>query len=419
VLFIFIALGWLLSAAAFFLDRYRIPTAFTIAAWLIVVASVAKTDHVFELGGPIEPAATPAEMAAAARVKRPGKVIVLASEGYALASSAWTAEVLTRLAAEETGAQFVNAVRLISASSGATVAAAQFVDAYQSDGFVGRDPQSLEALRTRSRSPASSDGWWGLVYPDLIRAFAPVLVPPREDRGWALEQAWRRALPDARGATLSAWRRDVKAGWRPATVFGVTSVETGEQGLLATYRARTRNPDGPDFVTHQRDVWILTAARVAASFPYVSPPARPDTDSASAYHFSDGGFWDNSGLVAALQWIEDAGPELGPVMLIEVRSSARSDRKPPETTPWTLEAFGPLRTLVQVRYDGDAVRTEEALQAFLRTHPVERVVFELNDTRVPFTWNLGRTPVRYIEEAWNRGDNQTQRDKVRAFLSTN
>ena len=417
LLFVFIALGWVLSAAAFFLDRYRIPTSLTLLGWLIIVASIARTDHVFEVGGPVEPAATPADIAAAASIRRPGKVIVVASEGYALASAAWTAEVLTRLAAEETGRQFVDAVRLMSASSGATLAAAQFADAYTSEGFGARDAQSLEALRSRARAPASADGWWGLVYPDLIRAVAPVLVPAREDRGWALEQAWKRALPDKHGATLSAWRRDVANGWRPATAFGVTSVETGEQGLLATYRARTHNATGPDFVTVGRDVQIVTAARLAASFPYITPSARADTGDAPAYHFTDGGFWDNSGLVAALQWIEDAGPELKPVMLIEVRSAPRAVQKQPEKTPWTLEAFGPLRTLVQVRYDGDAVRTDDALRAFLSTHPVEHVVFELNDTRIPFTWNLGRAPVRYIEEAWNRGDNRAQRDKVRAFLS--
>jgi len=232
-----------------------------------------------------------------------------------------------------------------------------------------------------------------------------------------MEQAWKRQFPDRRGPTLSAWRRDVAAGWRPATVFGVTSVETGEQGLLATYRVRARSVDGPDFVTHGRDVPVITAARLAASFPYVSPAPRPGTEHPDAYHFTDGGFWDNSGLVAALQWIEDAGPGLGEVMLIEVRSAPRQDRNPPESRPWTLEAFGPLRTLVQVRYDGHAARTEEALQQFMRTHPLERVTFELNDPRVPFTWSLGRTDVRHIEDAWTRGDNQARRAKVRAFLS--
>jgi Dyp-type peroxidase family len=417
VLFMLIAIGWLLSAASFFFDRYRIPTLLSVVVWLIAVATIARTDHIFEVGGPIEPAASPAEIATAAQKSRPGKAIIVASEGYALASSAWTAEVLTRLAAEGDGRQFANAVRLISASSGGTIGTTHFVNAFTAEGFGVGEGDALAKVRERARVPGSTDGWWGLVYPDLVRAFVPFLVPARADRGWAMEQAWRREFPDGKGPTLSGWRRDVAAGWRPATVFGVTSVETGEQGLLATYRARTRNPDGPDFVTADRDLPMIAAARLAASFPYVSPMARPDTEDRDAYHFTDGGFWDNSGIVAALQWIEDAGAALGEVMLIEVRSSPPRGRKPAESMPWTLEAIGPLRTLVEVRYDGHAARTEQALQQFMRTHPLQRVIFELNDARVPFTWSLGRSHVKYIEDAWKRGDNQAQRQRVLTFLS--
>jgi len=249
-----------------------------------------------------------------------------------------------------------------------------------------------------------------------VRAFVPVLVPARADRGWAIEQAWSRPFPDRRGPTLSAWRRDVAAGWRPATVFGVTSAETGEQGLLASYGVREGNPDGPDFATRNRDVAVITAARLSAGFPYVSPVPRPGTGDRLGYHFTDGGFWDNSGVLPALQWIEDAG-DLGRVLLIELRSAPRRTRNLPESLPWTLEAFGPLRTLLGVRYNGHAARTEDALLQFMRTHPVDRVVFELNDSRVPFTWNLGQAHLRHIERAWTRGDNRAERDKVRAFLA--
>jgi hypothetical protein len=117
-----------------------------------------------------------------------------------------------------------------------------------------------------------------------------------------------------------------------------------------------------------------------------------------------------------LQWIEDAGPALKKVLLIEVRTSPGRPREAPETRPWTLEALGPLRTLVQVRYDGHAVRTEEALQQFMGAHPVERVIFELRDPDVAFTWNLGGADVRRIEAAWHRDDIQLARAKVRAYL---
>jgi hypothetical protein len=143
-------------------------------------------------------------------------------------------------------------------------------------------------------------------------------------------------------------------------------------------------------------------------------PCRARIPKTGTRAFTDGGFWDNSGIVAALRG-RDAGPRSAAMLIGAFR--ATTARKPAESMPWTLEAFGPLRTLVQVRYDGHAARTEEALQQFMRTHPLVRVVFELNDTRVPFTWSLGRAHVRHIEDAWRRGDNQEQRDKVLAFLS--
>ena len=73
----------------------------TIIAWLLLIATLVPEDHIFEVAeGPIGPAARPAEIVSAAAGRRPANAIVVASEGYALASAAWTAEVLTRLAAD-------------------------------------------------------------------------------------------------------------------------------------------------------------------------------------------------------------------------------------------------------------------------------------------------------------------------------
>jgi hypothetical protein len=288
-----------------------------------------------------------------------------------------------------------------------------FVNRYGPDGF---DTSSTPAIRANASAPTSAEGWWGLVYPDFMRAFVPFVVPARADRGWAIEQAWRRAFSDGRGPSLSAWRKDVASGWRPATVFGVTSAETGERGLLATYHVRTSDESRRDFVTSGRDVDLVTAARLSAGFPYVSPIPRAATESATGLHFTDGGFWDNSGVLPALEWIDEAKPP-GKVLLIEIRSSPRRERPPAESMPWKLEAIGPLWTLVQVRYDGHAVRTEEALRQFALTHPVQHVVFTLDDPRVSFTWNLSRTDRRYIAEAWNRDVNRDSRERVRAYLN--
>ena len=59
-----------------------------------------------------------------------------------------------------------------------------------------------------------------------------------------------------------------------------------------------------------RDIGLkaVTAARLSAAFPYVSPAAR--LDGVEPYHLVDGGYYDFYGLVALSQWVDDALEEL-------------------------------------------------------------------------------------------------------------
>jgi len=60
------------------------------------------------------------------------------------------------------------------------------------------------------------------------------------------------------------------------------------------------------------DLQLPTAARLSATFPYVSPSARPPQGSPSFRHFGDGGYFDNYGLFSAMAWLEDALGSLPP-----------------------------------------------------------------------------------------------------------
>jgi hypothetical protein len=61
-----------------------------------------------------------------------------------------------------------------------------------------------------------------------------------------------------------------------------------------------------------RDVGLkaVTAARLSAAFPYVSPAATLDLAGVEPLHLVDGGYYDNYGLVALTQWLDDALEEL-------------------------------------------------------------------------------------------------------------
>ena len=441
LIFTLIAFGTLLSMLAFFFDRYGIPTVVPLALWLAIVASVGRTDHFYKVLGIVQPPPlTPADVVRQGDSRYPGsKVIVVASEGYGLTSSAWTAEVLATLAEKAGGRRFTDSLRLVSASSGAALGTTYFVEAYERDGFpapgngLNVDERALARIREASWQPSDSENAWGLVYPDLTRTFAPLFVPRLLDRGWAMEQAWKRHMREP-GASLNGWRQDVAAGWRPSTAFGVTVVETGGRHLFATYDANacaTPATGCPDDVTHDYDVPIVTAARLAATFPIVAPVARAQVD-APAYHLSDGGIWDNFGLTAALEWLNGAMPALAnppdlprrEVLLIEIRSSPTERARPPEEErAWAYELTGPLRAMNGVRSNAQRVRNEfEVLQLADRwasssnAPSLTRAVFELSDPQAKLAWHIGRRDLQRIKDAWSLEKNRTALEMVQKFL---
>jgi len=441
LIFALIAIGTLLSMLAFFFDRYGIPTVIPLALWLAIVASVARTDHFYNVLGVVQPPSlTPADVVRHADSRYPGsKVIVVAAEGYGLTSSAWTAEVLATLAEKAGGRRFTDSLRLVSASSGAALGTTYFVEAYERGGFPTSgngqtvDDRALARIREAAWQPSDSENAWGLVYPDLTRTFAPLLVPRRFDRGWAMEQAWRRQMRDP-GASLNGWRLGVAEGWRPSTAFGVTVVETGGRHLFATYDA---NPCAPraagcsDEVTHGYDVPIVTAARLAATFPIVAPVARAHLD-AAAYHLSDGGIWDNFGVTAALEWLERALPALESnpdvprrdVLLIEIRSSPTERARPPEEErAWAYELIGPLQAMNGVRSNAQRVRNElevsllsDRWASSTNAPALTRVVFELSDPQAKLAWHIGRRDLQRIKNAWSLDKNRASLETVQAFL---
>ena len=98
------------------------------------------------------------------------------------------------------------------------------------------------------------------------------------------------------------WRTQVWSDLRPANIFNATLVDTGERVLLGTSRLGWREERGLrnfEEVYKNRDVQVVTAARLAASFAYISPAARPH-DSGDAYHIVDGGYYDDYGMLSAM-----------------------------------------------------------------------------------------------------------------------
>ena len=142
-------------------------------------------------------------------------------------------------------------------------------------------------------------------------------------------------------ATLGGWQKDVARGELPAVIFNATIIETGERLAFST-TAPSACPlqDGlttcaafRDFssIYEGADIPITTAVRLSSAYPFISPPARPlpaaslpDGKPIAGWqgkadrgesgfmnmHLADGGYYDNSGVAALVQWLHSGLSDL-------------------------------------------------------------------------------------------------------------
>jgi hypothetical protein len=395
VAMLLIVVFWTMAGIAFFADHYRIPV-LTIAVGLILIINIFPAEHVFPVT-PLKPAEmaatlpTPADYVKRLAYNTSGKpqpMIIITATGGGIHAAVWTATVLDELE-KSFGPDFHQHILLISSVSGGSVAAMAFLREYFADHPF--DPQGHFRQRVLRSSECSSlqAVAWGLVYPDALRALFPWFYNlhsslDRFDRGWALEMALQRnlsdedcvpdkadlrasfpdpsnlrlnslaMLPQTLPATVAA--EDPRRRF-PAFTLNTTVVETGDRFLLSNYSAFYETvgreqilPAGSFLGVYGRetlihppiagrggygDLSLFTAARLSASFTYVSPPARLPFEMSfdkghSAYHFVDGGYYDNDGTNSVIEFLrsaKDALPDTGvlPILLIEIRNSDNID----------------------------------------------------------------------------------------------
>lgn len=414
-----------LAGAAFILDRARLPVGLAIIGFSVLVYAFSDTDHHFLI--------SPEKVTAAARDLQQsdlepampgGDVVVVSAAGGGIQAAAWTARVLAGLQ-EDLGPEFARQVRFISAVSGGAVGAMYFVDAYTRAGPPSAG--DLDAAVYAACSSSLSAVAWGLAYPDLLRVLWPLPIAPQVDRGWALEQSWGRYLSNPK-ATLQEWREDVAEGWRPATAFNATIAETGQRLVLTTAAFPTTGAISFADRYKAADVPVLRAARLAATFPYVSPMARAlwseviaGSSEPPGDHLGDGGYYDSLGVVTLVDWLlqlKDLSKKNPRVLVIRiepfpadeltkaVRGSAASarTRRGQSTVGWVYEALGPVLTMMNVRSSSQVARGDMELRLIRevigrRGLAVQEAVF-VPDHAGPLSWHLTREERRHIDEDW-------------------
>lgn len=418
-------LCWFLSGAAFFFDGYRIPLVLGVGAVLFVSGYVLhrKSDHFFR----VEPckskgAPLPQDVLAAGP---DDPVIIVAANGGGIQSAAWTSRVLCGLDRKwrDVGAdptRFRRAVRLVSGVSGGSVGAMHFLSTY--DGVD--DERAVENANTSSLEDVA----WGLLYPDLWNLILPMRKTALHDRGNALEGAWLRTGANGIDQPLSAHYDEVRTGKRPAVVYNATITETGERVLLGTTSITERPGDGRrnlrDIVP-DGDVRSVTAARLSATFPFVTPVARPHDGKPGGFHMADGGYYDNYGTVTAVEWLDEALSNMqrrpARVLFLELHGAPPDPEPEGSSRGWAYQLIAPILCMLSVRTAGQLAHKTLELD-FLRRKWADRGVnieyecFEFKRPDPPLSWHLTAAEKAAIDQEFE--SSTVESATVRKFLES-
>ena len=453
--FSYLEVGWLLvgtivTGLAFFFDGpitvvgFHIPVLILVGLFIFFNSSLG---NFYQLIESVPPTGAPLKADDAIDALFPssnGKdqiLTIVCASGGGIQASAWAAQVLTGLD-KHFGQAFTNSIGLISSVSGGSVGSMYYLD--------HRFRHNNTALQTdevlkEAEVPSLAAALWGLVGPDTFR-FLTYALPIRYskiDRGWALEQVWRGAPrsidpPDPAASPIdenfSNWRDALAKGKLPAVVFNATNVETGYPLLIGTTEVpkhvETAGVSGHENVIQigdgdgqygYSDIAAATAARLSASFTYVSPVAtavcndgRPcavcndgrkcSQAPCNSIYACDGGYYDNFGVWSAVNWLQEVlktrRDRFTKIVFLEIWAFPFDVLGNPEQVN---QIFAPASAILNVRTASQLVRNETEIQLLQDQYPklIEHVTFKV-PAAGPLTWMLSDRQVDQIGIEWRK-----------------
>jgi Patatin-like phospholipase len=450
-----VLLTWALSGMSFFFDRLRVPVALPILVWFYLMTLVPSNEHHFPIlkrnGGMFRPP-TAAEV-----VGERESIIVVAAGGGGIRAAAWAARVLVGLDElsrkdpdlRRCGIRFTPNVRLLSGVSGGSVAILHFAGEYDSKhgGWLSDPGQVVDLSEHSSLDPLV----WGLVYPDFGRALIPFLISPTRNRGGELETEWRDRMEKAHlhpDPGLSTWWPRTAAGETPALIFNSTDAETGERIIIGTTRIGVKPQRGrvmfDELYLSKWDIAPVTAVRMSATFPYITPAAKPSFQPSWRGNTSwvDGGYSDNFGMASVLDWVEEAlsapNSKLRRVMVVQIQAGPDplAAAKSAEGGRGLYYQLGvPLEAMLRVWNSGQAVRNDTQLAMIQvawqynesgKCYAIETVYCALqippnpdgSVPTLPLSWHLTAGQKEQLDKAWCglAKDKNGPWPKIKSFL---
>ncbi|WP_224242741.1 patatin-like phospholipase family protein [Hyalangium gracile] len=384
--------------------------------------------------GPLGPP-TEAGVTKCAPGPRP-RLALLATSGGGIRAALWTARTLEEL---ENIDGFSRYVRLVSGASGGMVGAGLWVASMES-----RDRPSLSANLSRAMEQDS-----------LSPVALSMLLPFDKGRGHALEQAWIKHSRDVLKRDFADLKPGEEAGWRPSLIYSPMIIEDGRRLLvsnldlstLVRVKASTLSASGNDpagsplslsgiqlfqlFPQRQKGLSVATAARMSASFPYVSPAAQLPT--IPRVRVVDAGYYDNYGVDLLAMWIKEHSQWLrectSGVLLIQIRDQLENGRRTQvllnKTPSWLHQALAgltsPPEAVLSARNASMSFRNDELIGLLQSEFNAEEscffttVAFEL-DKNAPLSWSLSSKDKRLIEESASSHEFRTQLSAVEKWL---
>lgn len=462
VLVLLMLLGWILPRLTLYFDKFRIPTMFIIIGVPMFLYTFFQEDYYYQLHWKKlsenefvckkEDLITPVAAYNAWSKKHPKEnyptMVVVTAGGGGIKAARWSTLVLTELV-QELKQKFGESIFLISATSGGAVGSMYFVDHYDGKDLDIQKDKLEKIVKAASDSSLGAVGW-GMVYPDFWRVLLgfPGLMSPIYDRAWAQEQRWASHLTSPGARVRRDWGKGIKEGVQPILVFNATLSETGEPLRIAPINF------GDSFLPHKSDssskpnkalgepharnlfkmypgadISLVSAARLSAAFPYVTPIARPkfpenfpkECEGAGPVHVADGAYYDNFGVVTAIEVLDKILPHATHrrILFVEIRASDSSQEKDADNgTDIGDEIARPLVTMLNARHSGQIVRNNSYLQIFRKRWEskgieILNVNFELNITS-PLSWHLTPAEKNEISKYWDSEEKEIKQARCQA-----
>ncbi|MCI0414554.1 hypothetical protein L0222_17390 [bacterium] len=322
------------------------------------------------------------------------KLVVVATSGGGIRAAAWTMSVLTKLESEIL--DFASSIRVITGASGGMVGAAHYV-AHRRLEQMGCNPlpDRMESVMKDSLSPVAR--YLFLRDVPLIPFYG---IANFQDRGWALQNAWAKNTNYLMDVPVRELRTEEEKGTLPSLIFSPMLVQDGRRLLISNLHLATMlDSEGPcccpDLNSYpgcdkenryslsaleffclfpESQLKLATAARMSASFPYVTPASFIPTD--PMRHVVDAGYYDNYGIDVASLWIYKNWEKLmeagiSGILLVQIRDVLELKRTSYTTDgesgkillPWVTT---PIKAMLSAREASMSYRNDEILQALYK-----------------------------------------------------